>query len=62
MICAGVENKDACTGDTGGPLVQNGVQFGIASWSYGCARDGYPSVYANVADSEIQSFIKNLVA
>lgn len=55
MICAGYPEgqKDACQGDSGGPLVkiENGraVQYGITSWGIGCARQGKPGVYTNVA-------------
>lgn len=48
MICAGGEGgKDPCMGDTGGPLtLGDDVHVGIVSWSYGCGRPFYPSVYA----------------
>ncbi|ELT94885.1 hypothetical protein CAPTEDRAFT_19592 [Capitella teleta] len=53
MNCAGIEagGKDACQGDSGGPMVfKNGNAFeevGIVSWGQGCAREGYPGVYAD---------------
>ncbi|KAJ9580881.1 hypothetical protein L9F63_023942, partial [Diploptera punctata] len=52
-ICAGITTggKGACVGDSGGPLLMNGVQEGIVSWgSKKCASLPYPlGVYTNVA-------------
>ena len=54
-FCAGdlEGKKDACRGDSGGPLVYKNNQgvatlVGVVSFSYGCARPGLWSVYANV--------------
>ena len=40
MICAGVAGggKDACEGDSVGPLVVGGQLVGIVSWGVGCAE------------------------
>jgi secreted trypsin-like serine protease len=32
MICALDDGKDSCSGDSGGPLLYDGVQIGITSW------------------------------
>ncbi|PSN53082.1 Chymotrypsin BI [Blattella germanica] len=49
-ICAdGSSRQSTCNGDSGGPMVTNGVQIGVVSFvsSRGCAS-GYPSGYARV--------------
>lgn len=54
MFCAGAKGIDSCQGDSGGPVVQQDpatgawIQHGIVSWGNGCARAGYPGVYAKV--------------
>jgi len=54
MLCAGgVLNKDACTGDSGGPLTMevDGKHFliGAVSFGNGCGTPGQYGVYAKVS-------------
>ncbi|KAJ8934224.1 hypothetical protein NQ314_013502 [Rhamnusium bicolor] len=55
QICAGgEEQKDSCTGDSGGPLMMptsNGTWYasGIVSYGIGCGLKGWPGVYTNIA-------------
>lgn len=65
MFCAAARGKDSCQGDSGGPIFKRGRDgvttiAGVVSWGYGCARKGYPGVYATlspfVADPTNPSF------
>ena len=44
---------DVCQGDSGGPLICDDdgkpVVYGVTSWAVGCAKTGYPNIYAKVA-------------
>jgi len=56
-ICAGFleGGKSTCQGDSGGGLIcydqleQRWLIAGVVSYGYGCARAGYPGVYARVS-------------
>jgi secreted trypsin-like serine protease len=54
MVCAGYPNggKDACAGDSGGPMVVDGRLVGVVSWGDGCARAGKPGVYTRLTSYE----------
>ncbi|HEX6341918.1 serine protease [Umezawaea sp.] len=51
MVCAGLPEggKDACEGDSGGPMVVRGRLVGVVSYGTGCARPGEPGVYTRLA-------------
>jgi trypsin len=62
MICAGLDQggRDACTGDSGGPLLdKHGRQIGVVSWGFSCANAVYPGVYSNV--QAVYGWIKETV-
>lgn len=51
MLCAGdlfEGGQDACSGDSGGPILVKGEQVGLVSWGIGCGRADYPGVYTSV--------------
>ena len=54
LICAGADGKDACSKDSGTPLVciENGkpVITGITSFGVDCGDPDYPGVYTEVVD------------
>jgi secreted trypsin-like serine protease len=56
VICAGSNQpgKDACTGDSGGPMTRaqgnERVLVGLVSWGKGCALKDTPGIYTNVSD------------
>nr|XP_016935066.1 seminase [Drosophila suzukii] len=65
MFCAGVlGKKDACTFDSGGPLVYKKQICGIVSFGIGCASRRYSGVYTDVMYVKpfIEKSIKVLLA
>ena len=63
MLCAGGDGRhDACTGDSGGPLLTQvaGGRWelvGITSWGNGCAVAGVPGVFTRLSAPEIHEFV-----
>ncbi|GBP06444.1 Trypsin-6 [Eumeta japonica] len=49
MICAGTIGQDACRGDSGGPLILEGVVVGIVSRGASCGSGEYPTIYTKVS-------------
>jgi hypothetical protein len=47
-ICAGASGRDACYGDSGGPMTYNGKLVGVVSWGSACAGSD-PGVYTRVS-------------
>jgi len=65
MFCAGVlGKKDACTFDSGGPLVYKNQVCGIVSFGIGCASKRYYGVYTDIMYVKpfIEQSIKVLLA
>ncbi|KAL1117167.1 hypothetical protein AAG570_004494, partial [Ranatra chinensis] len=54
QICAGTDHKDACLGDSGGPLMLteqvNFFLVGIVSFGYKCGEPNFPGVYTRVTE------------
>ncbi|XP_053666480.1 trypsin-7-like [Anopheles marshallii] len=59
MICASEPGRDACNGDSGGPLTNNGRQIGIVSWGSPLCLGNLPGVYARVAAPSVRGFIRD---
>jgi trypsin len=63
MLCAGGDGRhDACTGDSGGPLLTpiaagRWELVGITSWGNGCAVPGVPGVFTRLSSPEIHDFL-----
>lgn len=58
MLCAGISGggKDACDGDSGGPIVATTVSgpvlVGATSWGVGCALGAYPGIWSRLSSFE----------
>jgi len=67
MVCAGYPEGgiDTCQGDSGGPLFATAADgsrrvVGVTSWGSGCAREGFPGVYARVADTKLREWVRSV--
>jgi secreted trypsin-like serine protease len=66
MVCAGYPEGgiDTCQGDSGGPLFASGSAgrrvVGVTSWGNGCAQEGFPGVYARVADTKLRTWVESV--
>ncbi|KLI64407.1 trypsin-like serine protease [Aurantiacibacter marinus] len=50
VFCGRDDRRKTCVGDSGGPVVQDGIIVGIVAWGkLECAADGQPGVYTRVA-------------
>jgi len=53
-VCASMvengSNREFCSGDEGGPLIdlEDGKLVGLSSWNLGCTNEKYPGVYTNI--------------
>ncbi|GLF93933.1 S1 family serine peptidase [Streptomyces yaizuensis] len=58
-LCAGVEGKDSCWGDSGGPLFrtiknrETPIQIGVVSRGDGCAAQGGPGIYTSLSSAKL---------
>ncbi|GMH35050.1 hypothetical protein BSKO_02918 [Bryopsis sp. KO-2023] len=52
MVCAGEVGKDACSNDSGGPLLVGKSVAGIVSFGYGGCGGESPGVYASVPQAK----------
>jgi len=59
LCAADFSGSDACAGDSGGPLLIDGVQVGIISASFGCVHPTLPGL--NVRISHVHNWIDEAV-
>ncbi|XP_050418366.1 chymotrypsin-like serine proteinase [Patella vulgata] len=57
-ICVFQSGRSACNGDSGGPMICNGMLAGVTSWGISGCSGNYPSVYTRV--SQFVSWINSI--
>ncbi|XP_067634866.1 trypsin alpha-like [Eurosta solidaginis] len=57
MICAGLNGKDTCHGDSGTPGVVGGELCAVVSCGVGCGRPEFPGIYTDMTNKNVQWFI-----
>ncbi|XP_039606274.1 granzyme A-like [Polypterus senegalus] len=63
MLCAGdkIGGKDSCGGDSGGPLICDGVYRGIVSFGFDCGLARKPGVYTLLTDKYLK-WIQDIIS
>ncbi|XP_003216234.3 granzyme A [Anolis carolinensis] len=62
MVCAGDKKgqKDACKGDSGGPLICDGEQKAVVSFGDKCGSKKFPGVYARLGKAHLDWIRKTI--
>ncbi|KAJ8672558.1 hypothetical protein QAD02_003817 [Eretmocerus hayati] len=48
QFCTKSEGRGFCSGDSGGPLIEDGRQIGIVSWGSSCHKPSSPRFYTDI--------------
>lgn len=59
MFCAGAPDRDACRGDSGGPIVIGREQIGVVSYGVTCGDPLFPGVYTRLGNANVRAWIHN---
>ncbi|MEO1328691.1 MAG: serine protease [Pseudomonadota bacterium] len=66
MMCVGdgIEGRNTCKGDSGGPLIVDvgkPMLVGVVSWAYGCAQKEHYTIFTRVGSREVRGWIDDLL-